>query len=731
MTVTSFFLRTARLCCVLCVVTLSVLPAQDRSSLASAPVPADLNALCQTAPQRVENLFARLDLRRPGLAPVRALVEKKAWPEACRALLIYYRGHANRAVPLPAGDSAQVLREADGVLDNVFTFQEVTARQPVLPGGGLNWHDTGPRKDVEWGYFLNRHGYFGTLLDAWRLSGNPAYVKKFDTLVTDWVWRNPLPATQVSTVTWRELEVGLRLTASAWPRAFYGFLAAPDFSPVAGILMLSSIPEQAGYIYRYHRMHSNWAAMELNGLASAACYFPEFRDASQWMEHATQKMEEEARFEVYPDGVQNELTSHYHEVAMNNFAQFAALAAENRHPLPPAFSATLEKMFNYLAYTMRPDGNGLLNNDSDLDSTRLVISAAAARYHREDWRYIATGGAAGTRPAGEPSMMFPWAGQLVMRSGWDALAGWAFFDAGPWGNAHQHNDKLHLSVSALGHDWLVDAGRYYYKPDTWRRFFLSSAAHNVVLVNGSGQLPTDKLASAPLRTFSIQPGFDFCMGSYAGGFGSGTSPIPASHTRAVVYVDSAYWVVIDRLATPPGDTLEPLWHFAPSCAVHTEGTETVAKDPAGASLQVIPSEPVHWRSTLIRGQESPFIQGWYSKTYNRKTPATCARYQTVARDTATVFAWLILPSASGPLKARLALETVSPQACRVRVRIPGRPAAEITLRFAGREAVPLTGGLRLEGTCALRQEGAAPRVACGFIRSADGKTVASDMTGGR
>ena len=49
-----------------------------------------------------------------------------------------------------------------------------------------------------------------------------------------------------------------------------------------------------------------------------------------------------------------------------------------------------------------------------------------------------------------------------MRDGWHERAHWAWFDAGPWGIAHQHNDKLHLSVSPFGRDVLVDTGRYNY-----------------------------------------------------------------------------------------------------------------------------------------------------------------------------------------------------------------------------------------------------------------------------
>lgn len=43
-----------------------------------------------------------------------------------------------------------------------------------------------------------------------------------------------------------------------------------------------------------------------------------------------------------------------------------------------------------------------------------------------------------------PSSLFPWAGQVVFRSGYDADATWAFFDIGPYGSS-----GMRCSLSSL------------------------------------------------------------------------------------------------------------------------------------------------------------------------------------------------------------------------------------------------------------------------------------------
>src|SRR5690606_37873594 len=99
-----------------------------------------------------------------------------------------------------------------------------------------------------------------------------------------------------------------------------------------------------------------------------------------------------------------------------------------------------------------------------------LILQGAQKFNKPDWEYIATNGSSGTKPRGNPSYLSPWAGHLISRSGYDFNAHWSFFDLGPWGSGHQHNDKLHLSISAFGKDFLVDAGRFAYTGEVAEKF---------------------------------------------------------------------------------------------------------------------------------------------------------------------------------------------------------------------------------------------------------------------
>lgn len=598
--------------------------------------------LCADQPERVQRLCSALDLDRDGLAAVKAAVAGEDWPGACRSLLAYYRSSDAAPWPREAPPKQGAGRDAaaDAILDDRFTLYTIEAKVPRRADGGLDWTYNGPDGDREWGWGLNRMFWVGTLLGAYRTTGNPEYVRHCDRLIRDWVLANPYPGQKTSAPQWRGLETFMRIQ-SAWPTVFYGLLNDENVSPVTQILLLSSVPDHAHYGRNFHAAKGNWLAMELLGLAHAAVLWPEFNDADAWFEYAVNRMIPEVTTQVYPDGVQKELTSHYHRVTMHSFDRFAKLAESAGREMPEPFRAGVEGMYNYLAFSMRPSGYGPLNNDSNLDFTRPEVLGRCDAFQRPDWRYIATNGAEGTPPEGLPSVVFPWAGQVIMRSAWDGDAHWAYFEAGPFGIGHQHHDKLHLSVTAYGRDILVDGGRYSYVGGPWRRYFVGSPSHNVILVDGAGQNARELEVSEPMAdTFAIRPEFDYARAVFDAGYGE--TPGAARHTRAVFYVRGEYWVVVDRIETDRPRTLQALWHYHPECTVTADGTSVASNDADKGNVRITPFGPVPWDVAIVKGREEPDIQGWWSREYNVKEPSPCAVYTGAVNET-IIFGWVLTP----------------------------------------------------------------------------------------
>jgi len=642
--------------------------------------------LCNDYPDRITKLFDNLNLDYKGMELVKAAVEAKNYPAACTELVDYYSNvnHINQPQITPSASKIANDAVADKILKDTFTFQLVEGTVPRLPNGRLDWAYLGPKNEKEWGWFLNRHYHLRGLLKIYQKTSNPAYVKYIDQHVQDWIISNPYPGKSSGTSQWRGLEICFRVMN--WAEVFYGLQHNKEFTPAARILMLTSIPEHADYLKRFHQLRGNWVASEMRGLATAAIGWPEFKDSQRWYDYSMNQMKLLLTNVLYPDGAEKELTSHYHLVTANELQGLVDLLRQAGKKPPVEFMNGLEKMYNYLAYTIRPDGYSLLNNDSDRLCNRDKLLKAAAEFNRPDWIYIVTNGHQGTKPQGLPSVFFNWAGQLIMRNGWNSDAQWAFFDIGPAGLGHYHADKLHISVAAYGRDLLVDGGRYTYAPVNWRGYFNASPSHNVILIDGRGQNFGVTIVDKPTSDadWKIAPAFDYARGTFDSGFQGISDKI--THTRAVMYVRGKYWIVVDHIETAKPHDIQVLWHYNPDCKVKIEGDSVASVDANKGNLRIVPVSAFPWQLKIVKGQTSPEIQGWWSREYNQKEPNPTAIYSARIDKPAT-FAWVLVPALGKVPAVKAEIVETDSKGVRVRFCLDGGQPVEVFVPLQGNEPI--------------------------------------------
>jgi hypothetical protein len=623
--------------------------------------------VCKAYPEKMNYIFQNLNLDYKGLEEVKKAYKNGDLPKACELLLEYYKTSesAKRLKKEQPLFSQKTTKAADSITNDIFTFQNVAGQVPRLEDGHLLWSHNGPEDDIEWAWALNRHYPVAYLLSHYFDTGNAAYAKYIDSFTKDWIIQSwPYPAVKSSTAMWRGLEVSFRV--KTWAQVFFGLINTETISPATKLLILSSLPDHAHYA-RYFHAQNNWLTMEISGLATVATAWPEFKQAEEWLNYSIDVMAESMKDQVYADGAQTELTSSYHYVALLNFELFKNLCNDAGKSLPEFFDNTLEEMYNYLAFTIRPDGNGLLNNDADLIDNREKVLKAAEIYNRDDWKYIVSNGKEGITPKDGPSFMFPWAGHLISRSRYDIEAHWSFFDMGPWGSGHQHNDKMHVSVAAFGRDLLVDCGRFAYRGEVatkFRRYATGSASHNILLIDGKGQAPGPKVIKEPVskKDYLITPDYDLGRASFSEFIGLEGA---CKHTRTLFYARGDLWVVVDNITTDRPRKIDALWHWHPGCKVVVE-SETVATQNEKGNLQLVPAGKQKWNVSLVKGQEEPEIQGWYSKEYNifESNPTTIFSTQIEADAT---FVWVLYPSEK--VEKLVSAEIVSESSKEIKVKI--------------------------------------------------------------
>ncbi len=650
-------------------------------------------------------LLGRLDLARPGMEAVRAAVAANDLAKTRAELVAYYRGRRRpryfvdpdaRPAPNPKYDT----RAAERAAQHTFTYYQYPPQQL---GAKIDW-ETNPVGDYEWPTALNRHGDFAALARAWFHTNDDRYARALEEMLMDWIGQAKAANIPLRNVYWSTLNTACRL-GDPWPTVWYALRDCDAFSPEARVAMLKSLWHQAEYLMQNHG-GGNWLLTESKALVAAGTLFPEFARAADWKAEGWRRLSNEIREQTYPEGAQFELTPHYHIACIAAFRGPVDLAVLNGEKAPEEYLRRLERMYEYMALVSKPDRCIPMLNDSDHNDIRSLMRDANRLFPRDDFRYLAADGTEG-RPPAPTSLAFPFAGQYVMRTGWERDALYCVMDAGPYGFGHQHEDKLSLDIHAYGADLVSDPGRFTYAGGPFGEFFRGSRAHNLILVDGQGQ---NRRATAREGWVAKEPapaawisrdGFDYVRARYDEGFGP-KNDANVTHERAVLFLKPDYWVVCDFL-TPADDrehTYDWLWHFGPGeAAVVGHQVHFMAQNAGMVVANTLAAAPA-----VAKGQENP-VQGWVSYWYGKKEPAPASTYTVKAAGPLAVITVLAPFRGQEASAVRIAESSCAGGLAAARVLHPG--GSDVVL-FSGKPGTPIAwGGLSTVEAVAYQRRDAA------------------------
>lgn len=578
--------------------------------------------------ERLDRLFDQLQTTDSRLRQAKDNWNAGKHSQAAHELLVVLKSQPDLADRLePIDLPANLQEQAEAALHNSFfilgNWIDLKPR-----GSHLDWQQPDPTGDKEPAWMLNRHTILPILAEWHRATGDNRYADKASALVCDWVLANPYPNRLSFSPSWRALEVARRIL-NAWVHVYFTY---DCLTPEAQLLLLGSIPDHADALLEHTSFWGgNHLLTEKLALLQLSIAFPIFTDSPKWQSDALRELGKLFMDQSYPDGSYTELSNHYQRVVLVNARTFKRLIKDvPEKRLPPGLLQRLENMWDFFAGVTRPDGTGPLNNAGDLERNAFFLKEVWEDYNRPDWLYIATAGQAGTPPAGDPSRLYPWAGQAILRNGFRPQDSWVYFDAGPFGTAHQHYDRLHVSAFLKGQNLLVDSGRYTYQPGPWKDFFIGPQSHNTLLLDGQAATPGPLRAKTPLP-LALQSTPEYSFAEAVAHFSpKGTIPIWSKGlipwSRALLLDHRGFLLIIDHLQTSGPHRLDALWNFHPS----------IAPELATQSIQL--AGPTAQRSTAF-GQSNP-IAGFYSPDYDRKLPNPQLRY-TLQLKQPTILVWLV------------------------------------------------------------------------------------------
>ena len=658
-----------------------------------APPPADSAASALIVePFQIKDeaeFFGLLNLQTPGMAAVRAAVEAKDWTRAKQAWADHLKDRTNARWFWSYRDRAEIARlldqkkqplsravpGADNVLVRKFNFVGVPKTLDRSP----EWH----QGVNDWTSVLNRFPYFVDLGQAYWATGDSKYTADFVFLLKDWVAKNPAPDGVkdfgVWGNPWRTLEAGLRV--QSWLNGMQFFGDAPAFDADAAYQMTRSLVEHARYLravdFRRGYRGGNWQVIEATGSAEIGMMFPEFREAAGWRGRAFYTLAQHMQRDVYPDGAHHELTPGYHMAVMDQYLQVSLLAQRNGYVVPGLLDRH-EKMYEFLEKLSKPDRIQPPIADSGKQPLEGRMADGALLYGRRDFRFFGPVEAPANwvwtfgpdafkryaklnaeRPK-FTSVLLPDAQYAMLRTGWEKSDSYLLLDMAPWGGGHSHQDRLQV-IAYAGRDLLVDPGQYGYDQPLANTYFRTSAAHNVLMVDGVEQPDADPKVVAWQTTTDA----DFVSGSIlAKGL---------SHQRSVLFLKPNVWVIVDHVrmsgaAARTAHEITRLFHFAPTNIIMGNGIAST-RFPDGKNLQV----------QTLPAAKGEIRQGWIAVAPAKADAAPVAAFTTTGTLPQTLVTVLTAFGDSKDLPKAELVQGIEPGIAHLRLLYPDGSQTEIKI----------------------------------------------------
>ena len=477
--------------------------------------------------------------------------------------------------------------------------------------------ENSPGKEFgEWTWQLNRHYEWPTIANYYAQSQNPKAVEAICSWLMTWIETCPAPTEDFNTelTSWRTIEIGIRL-GGIWPQVFNVMKAVDDFDSELMLAWMNSVGEQCEFVWE-HRKTRNWLMMEMNGLLTASLMFPFFKQADEWRKKAIQVYLEEINNQFLEDGMQVELSASYHGVSFLQYLRAYTVLRGAGHEVPEPFMSGMRKMLAPWRAMLKPDGRAFCFQDSGpVEYSHWLRKIPADLHSPSDAFFLSEG-----PPPDHLNDFLSHAGQCVLRSGWSLKDTAIAMDVGPYGAAHQHEDKLSLQIWSRGHDLIGEAGKVNYSDSPQRSYSLGTLAHSTAIVDGCQQnsrrlhlkMGGTQASDGPVKAqHDLNCTTPWVQGAYEDGYGD-QGEVAVRHERRVVLNSADLVTITDRFTAQDDRShrVEILFHLL------KDGYEMLPRGARstgdGPQVELVAHRGDDKTITVsgVCGGEEPDLRGW-------------------------------------------------------------------------------------------------------------------------
>lgn len=472
-----------------------------------------------------------------------------------------------------------------------------------------------PLDDRNWQFMFHSLPTVSNLLEAWSLTGEPAYRARASSLLRDWIADNPRRGAP-SIWSWNDHSTALRAVVLTCAVPYF---RGAEWLTAALRVHGATLADPAFYVD-----HGNHALNQSIGLLEVGHVL----GRGDWKSLAVARIAALILESVDTQGVTNEQSTGYQVYNRTRYVLARSRMQAMGIAIPAAFSR-VTLMPNFIAHSSLPDGT--LEHIGDTDTMKTPNLPGT-------WsEFVATKGASGPKPS--TTLAIYRAGFLFCRSGWGEKRPWAdeVFYSLRWGPApyiHGHADGTGITMYAYGSRLLLDPGKYSYNLDAYRAYFRGRSGHNVVTVDG---LTWNPKATTTLVGHSSSGAMVHAVTSTNGYAG-------VAQQRSVTFSRGLnYLLVDDRLSASSPRTFRQLWHLSETANPLLSTNRFVTRNSRGNLLvrQLVGSIS----QRVVKGRTSP-IQGWISHRHGHRVAAPVV--EAIRTGTSVRYLTLLVPAAGTP-----------------------------------------------------------------------------------
>lgn len=447
------------LCLGLCFLSTLLLPTENMKAAASA------NTRCLVENYRFEeamDIFSILS----GKNSITGTDTSRIVP--IESILDYFC-QSDRLVPLSRWNSEpDIVLRADSILQNKYKFW---VHDIVELPKDLSWSEN-PDENRNWVYHLHSFDFLWILSEAYRMTGNTAYLTRGIELTLDYIDDNCDPLKQTCALSWSDHTVSNRMIflTDCWPLLVENELMNRHVAS----RLLEFIWRHGRFLHdkRNYVAYSNHGIFSSIALLRIALSFPEFRDSSKWETTAIDRMERQLEENFSSNGVHKEFSPWYQIWCAAIISKYMEDCKLSGIELSPGFFNNYSKIVEAVPCFIYPDNTISLAGDSGLEPNEKLMRRFLAEILRKPHKN---------------TVQCKETGVFVMRSQRRRFSDpqnesclMAFFSNKA--KNHDHIDPLNIELYSRGQKWITDSGRYAYEPKKiQRKFVRSQRAHNTII----------------------------------------------------------------------------------------------------------------------------------------------------------------------------------------------------------------------------------------------------------